>query len=105
MKSNPKTANAVRLLAAIAIIALAAYWAGARWGAHGPANVEALQTQRTAPGRGAAGAAGLTEEESRTINIYRQASPGVANINTRTVENDMFMRPVAMEGAGSRICN
>jgi S1-C subfamily serine protease len=100
MNSNPKAANAIRLLAAVALIALAAYWAGARWGPRGPANVEALHTQRTAPGR-AASTAGLTEDESRTINIYRQASPGVANINTRTVENDMFMRPVAMEGAGS----
>ncbi len=100
MNSNPRAANALRVLIAGALIALAAYWAGARWGAHGPANVEALQTQR-APGRGTPGFAGLTDEESRTISIYRQASPGVANINTRTVETDMFMRPVAMEGAGS----
>jgi S1-C subfamily serine protease len=100
MSSNPKAANAVRLLIAGALIALAAYWAGARWGVHEPASVEALRTQRTA-GRGTPNTAGLTDEESRNINIYRQASPGVANINTQTVENDMFMRPVAMEGAGS----
>jgi S1-C subfamily serine protease len=100
MSSNPKTANAIRLLLAGALIALAAYWTGSRWGAHEPASVEALQTQRAA-GRGAPAISGLTDEESRNINIYRQASPGVANINTQTVENDMFMRPVAMEGAGS----
>jgi S1-C subfamily serine protease len=98
MNTNSRTANIARLLAVAALIALGAYWAGARWGAHGPANVEALQTQRTVsrplP-------AGLTDDESRTINIYRQASPGVANINTKTVENDVFMRPIAMEGAGS----
>jgi S1-C subfamily serine protease len=100
MNANPKAANAVRLLIAGALIALGAYWAGSRWGAHEPRNVEALQTQRTA-GRGSSGATGLTDEETRNINIYRQASPGVANINTQTVETDMFMRPVAMEGAGS----
>ncbi|HUK32242.1 MAG TPA: trypsin-like peptidase domain-containing protein [Candidatus Acidoferrum sp.] len=100
MNSNPKAANAVRLLIAGLMIALSAYWAGARWGSHEPANVEALQSQR-GPGRGAGGTSGLTDEETRNINIYRQASPGVANINTQTVENDMFMRPIAMEGAGS----
>jgi S1-C subfamily serine protease len=98
MNTNSRAANAARLLAVAALIALAAYWAGAQWGAHGPANVEALQTQRTATH---AAPAGLTEDETRTINIYRQASPGVANINTRAVEYDRFQGPVAMEGAGS----
>jgi S1-C subfamily serine protease len=98
MSTNPRAANVVRLLAVGALIALAAYWAGARWGEHGPANVSALQAQRTAS---RPVPAGLTDDESRTINIYRSASPGVANINTKTVENDVFMRPVAMEGAGS----
>jgi S1-C subfamily serine protease len=100
MNTNSRAANIVRLLSVAALIALAAYWAGARWGAHGPAIVEALQTQ-SAASHAAPGAAGLTDDESRTVNIYRQTTPGVANINTRTVENDMFMRPVAMEGAGS----
>ncbi len=100
MNTNSRAARTVRLLAIGALIGLAAYWAGARWGERGPADVQALQTQRTAS-RTAGNTAGLTEDELRTVNIYRQTTPGVANINTRTVENDMFMRPVAMEGAGS----
>jgi putative serine protease PepD len=80
-----------------ALIALGAYWAGARWGPHEPARVEALQAQKTS-GRGTAG---LTEEETRTVNIYRQATPAVANINTRAVEYDFFQNAVPVEGAGS----
>lgn len=97
MNRNSRNANIFRLVAVGALIALAAYWAGARWGAHGPASVEALQGQK-APVRAAAG---LTEDESRTVNIYRQASPAVANINTRAVEYDFFQNAVPVEGAGS----
>jgi S1-C subfamily serine protease len=100
MNTNSRTANAARILAVGVLIALAAYWAGARWGAHGPASVEALQAQRTA-NQSAPNTAGLTEDESRTVGIYRRASPGVANINTRAVEYDRFEGPVSMEGAGS----
>ena len=35
------------------------------------------------------------------MRIYRQASPAVANIVTRTVEYDFFYNPVPVEGAGS----
>jgi S1-C subfamily serine protease len=100
MSTNSRAANAARLLAVGVLIALAAYWAGARWGAHEPASVEALQAQRTA-NQSAPSTAGLTEDESRTVGIYRRTSPGVANINTRAVEYDRFEGPVSMEGAGS----
>jgi len=97
MSDTVKTTNAIRLMLVGALIALGAYWAGARWGPHEPARVEALQAQKTS-GRGTAG---LTEEETRTVNIYRQATPAVANINTRAVEYDFFQNAVPVEGAGS----
>ncbi len=97
MSGNMKTATTIRLIALAAIIALGAYWAGSRWGSHEPASVEALQGQK-APARGTAA---LTEDEARTVNIYRQASPAVANINTRAVEYDFFQNAVPVEGAGS----
>jgi len=97
MSNTVRTINAIRLMLVGALIALGAYWAGARWGPHEPARVEALQAQKTS-GRGTAG---LTEEETRTVNIYRQATPAVANINTRAVEYDFFQNAVPVEGAGS----
>jgi S1-C subfamily serine protease len=97
MSDTVRTTNAIRLMFVGALIALGAYWAGARWGPHEPARVEALQAQKTS-GRGTAG---LTEEETRTVNIYRQATPAVANINTRAVEYDFFQNAVPVEGAGS----
>ncbi|HXQ98246.1 MAG TPA: trypsin-like peptidase domain-containing protein [Candidatus Limnocylindrales bacterium] len=98
MSGNLRTSNAVRLMVVGALIALGAYWAGARWGPRGPARVEALlQAQKTS----SRGSTGLTEEEMRTVNIYRQATSAVANINTRIVEYDFFQNPVAAEGAGS----
>jgi S1-C subfamily serine protease len=97
MSDTVRTTNAIRLMFVGALIALGAYWAGARWGPHEPTRVEALQAQKTS-GRGTAG---LTEEETRTVNIYRQATPAVANINTRAVEYDFFQNAVPVEGAGS----
>ena len=42
-------------------------------------------------------------ERTKSINvkIYSQAAPAVANIVTRTLEYDVFMEPVPVEGAGS----
>jgi len=75
------------------IIGLAAYWAGARWGSHGPLSVGAdLETQK--PGE-------LTADEALNVRIYKQTSPAVANIVTRAVEYDFFLNPVPVEGAGS----
>jgi len=98
------TFNRVRVIVAALVIILGAYWAGTRFGSHGPTNVEAVP-----PGAGRSGAlynvaardAALTEDESINVRIYRQASPAVANILTKATEYDFFMDPVPVEGAGS----
>jgi putative serine protease PepD len=43
----------------------------------------------------------LLGDEALYVKIYSQAAPAVANINTRTLEYDVFMEPVPVEGAGS----
>ena len=91
---------------AAAVLILGAYWAGARWGQHGPTSVEAVPS---GSGAGAAGNAAevaahegsLTGEEALNVRIYRQAAPAVANILTKATEYDFFMDPVPVEGAGS----
>ncbi len=98
------TFNRVRVIVAALVIILGAYWAGTRFGLHGPTNVEAVP-----PSAGGSGAlynvaardAALTEDESINVRIYRQASPAVANILTKATEYDFFMDPVPVEGAGS----
>ena len=98
------TFNRVRVIVAALVIILGAYWAGTRFGSHGPTNVEAVP-----PSAGGSGAlynvaareAALTEDESINVRIYRQASPAVANILTKATEYDFFMDPVPVEGAGS----
>ena len=89
-------ANRIRWAAIIAFLTLTAYWAGARWGAHAPVKVEALSEPRSLPP-----GLNLTEEETRTIGIYKQVAPGVANIITQAVEYDFFEEAVPVEGAGS----
>jgi len=98
------TFNRARVIVAALVIILGAYWAGTRFGSHGPTNVEAVPR-----GAGRTGAlynvaardAALTEDESINVRIYRQASPAVANILTKATEYDFFMDPVPVEGAGS----
>lgn len=96
--------NRARVIVAALVIIFGAYWAGARFGSHGPTNVEAVPS---GAGRGgalenaAARDAALTEEESINVRIYRQASPAVANILTKATQFDFFMDPVPVEGAGS----
>ena len=89
------TARAMRLLAIGLIIGLAAYWAGSRYGQHAPEKVAAL------PEPEAGATPSLDSTESENVRIYREASPAVANIVTRTVEYDFFFNPVPVEGAGS----
>lgn len=103
MSDNPKASNIVRLLLAGALIAMAAYWAGTRWGSHEEARVESVGAQNAAqrPAGSAVNTSGLTESEARTVKIYSQVSPSVANINTKAVEYDFFRNPVPVEGAGS----
>lgn len=89
----------LRLLAVGLIIGLAAYWAGSRYGDRVPVAVDAVRAPTLAPA--AATEAGLDATESENVRIYRQASPAVGNIVTKTVEYDFFFNPVPVEGAGS----
>ncbi len=87
--------RAIRLLAIGLIIGLGAYWAGSRYGSHSPSSVSAV------PALAVASESGLDPTETENVHIYRQASPAVANIVTRTVEYDFFFNAVPVEGAGS----
>src|SRR5215470_17722086 len=102
-----KRGSALRPLAAIALLILVAYWAGARWGPRGPVSVEAVPpvaVRSDAPIRNASLAerdAALSNDEVLNVKIYRQASPAVANVLTKATEYDFWMDPVPVEGAGS----
>jgi S1-C subfamily serine protease len=95
MKQNGGEGRTIRLLAIGLIIGLGAYWAGSRYGKPIPVTVNALRAPAAASEKG------LDQTETENINIYKQASPAVANIVTRTVEYDFFFNPVPVEGAGS----
>jgi S1-C subfamily serine protease len=95
MKKNGDQGQALRLLAIGLMIGLGAYWAGSRYGQRNPVSVSALPAPAAGPEKG------FDQTETENINIYRQASPAVANIVTRTVEYDFFFNPVPVEGAGS----
>jgi S1-C subfamily serine protease len=107
--SAGKTANAVRLAIVAIVLISGAYWAGGRWGEHGPKRVEALPVaaKPAAPAsfhespRDAARDSGLTDDESINVHVYREASAAVANVLTKATEYDFFMDPVPVEGAGS----
>ncbi|HKV25305.1 MAG TPA: trypsin-like peptidase domain-containing protein [Candidatus Acidoferrum sp.] len=100
-------ANALRLAILAVVLIGGAYWAGGRWGQRQPRKVEALP----ASGQPVAGMmdvadtaardAGLTDDESINVRVYRTVSPAVANILTKATEYDFFMDPVPVEGAGS----
>src|SRR5438874_326053 len=95
------TSNRARIFLAALVLILGAFWAGARFGPHDPAKVEAgpmgSPNLPSVPPRDRA----LTDDESINVRIYRQASPAVANILTKATEYDFFMDPVPVEGAGS----
>ena len=96
MTHDPSKHRTVRLLVLGLIIGLGAYWLGSRYGRPEPTAVKALrETSSTAP------EGNLDPTESENVRIYRQASPAVANIVTKTVEYDFFFNPVPVEGAGS----
>jgi putative serine protease PepD len=86
----------VRLLALGLALVLGAYWAGSRWGQRQPQSVGAVPVSFPEPKPGE-----LLGEEAIYVKIYSQAAPAVANILTRTLEYDVFMEPVPVEGAGS----
>ena len=92
----------LRLSALAVLIALAAYWAGSRWGPRQTASVEAFPSPAQAPASASlAGATQLSPDEAINVKIYGQAAPAVANIVTRTLEYDVFFEPVSVAGAGS----
>jgi S1-C subfamily serine protease len=86
----------LRLLAMGLVLVLGSYWAGSRWGQRQPQRVEAVPVVFPEPK-----AAELTGDEIMNVRIYSQAAPAIANIVTRTLEYDVFMEPVPVEGAGS----
>lgn len=91
----------IRLLLFAAVITLAAYWAGARWGPRGPLSVGANQNGPASGRLRELNLKGLTDDEARTVQIYHQTAPAVANVMTKAVEYDFFMNAVPVEGAGS----
>jgi S1-C subfamily serine protease len=97
MNQKRNESRAVRFLIIGLIIGLGAYWAGSRYGQHTPATVNARGTLTLTNGTESS----LDPTETENVRIYRQASPAVANIVTRTVEYDFFYNPVPVEGAGS----
>ena len=104
--ASGKRNSVLRPLAAIAILILAAYWAGARWGPRGPLKVEAVPPVPADSGslRSTSAAtrdALLSSDEVMNVRIYRDASPAVANVLTKATEYDFWMDPVPVEGAGS----
>src|ERR1700719_2115883 len=95
MTTGKNDRSAIRLLAIGLIIGLGAYWLGSRYGKPAPQSVDALRLNAPASGNA------LDAFEAENVRIYRQASPAVANVVTRTVEYDFFFNPVPVEGAGS----
>src|SRR2546429_2713276 len=77
------TSNRARIFLAALVLILGAFWAGARFGPHGPSKVEAVPLRSSGLSQVAARDSGLTEDESINVRIYRQASPAVANILTK----------------------
>jgi putative serine protease PepD len=95
MTEGKNKGGVVRLLALGLDLVLGAYWAGSRWGQRQPQRVEAVPAAFPNPK-----ANELVGDEVLTVKIYSQAAPAVANIVTRTLEYDVFMEPVPVEGAG-----
>ncbi len=58
--------RAIRLILLGMMIGFAAYWAGARWGAHQATKVEALPISAKGEGNGS-----LTDEETINVRVYR----------------------------------
>src|ERR1700679_3194261 len=97
MNQKSNEGRALRFLTIGLIVGLGVYWAGSRYGPHATATVNARPVLAVVNGS----ETGLDPTETENVRIYRQASPAVANIVTRTVEYDFFFNPVPVEGAGS----
>jgi S1-C subfamily serine protease len=101
MTKGKDKSGVVRLLALGLALVLAAYWAGSRWGQRQPVHVEAVPAAALPDPNPNPKPNELLGDEVLTVKIYSQAAPAVANIVTRTLEYDVFMEPVPVEGAGS----
>ena len=101
----PRWAHVLVVLAAVGI---AGYWAG-QWAARPTAESALTSAPLDAPAvarvESAVSApvspASLSEDERRTVEVYRRASPAVVNITTRTVEWDFFYGATPGGGTGS----
>src|SRR5579872_7264033 len=98
MTTGKSKGGVIRLLALGLALVLGAYWAGSRWGQRQPERVEAVPVPVAFP---EPKSNELVGDEAINVKIYSQAAPAVANIVTRTLEYDVFMEPVPVEGAGS----
>jgi S1-C subfamily serine protease len=96
MREGKDSRGVIRLLALGLVLVLGAYWAGSRWGQRQPQSVGAVPVSFPEPKPQE-----LLGDEAIYVKIYSQAAPAVANIVTRTLEYDVFMEPVPVEGAGS----
>src|SRR6202795_3661917 len=96
MRERKDSRGVIRLLALGLVLVLGAYWAGSRWGQRQPQSVGAVPASFPEPKPGE-----LLGDETIYVKIYSQSAPAVANIVTRTLEYDVFMEPVPVEGAGS----
>lgn len=96
MRPSSKFRRPVQMLSLGVIIGLGAYWIGSRWPARLPSRGGGVPEPTVS-----ASDSGLDPTEADNVRIYKQASPAVANIVTRTVEYDFFLNPVPVEGAGS----
>ncbi|HEV7967165.1 MAG TPA: trypsin-like peptidase domain-containing protein [Candidatus Acidoferrales bacterium] len=96
MSGGKDSRGVIRLLALGLMLVLGSYWAGSRWGQRQPQSVQAVPVSFPEPKPGE-----LLGDEAIYVKIYSQAAPAVANIVTRTLEYDVFMEPVPVEGAGS----
>jgi S1-C subfamily serine protease len=105
MSERGNLRRALRFLAIGLIIGLGAYWAGSRYGQKNPISVNAVPaaagSANEIPPLDSASNGLLDATEAENVRIYKQVSPSVANILTRTVEYDFFFNPVPIEGAGS----
>jgi putative serine protease PepD len=98
MSEGKDSRGVIRLLALGLVLVLGAYWAGSRWGQRQPESVGAVPVSLSFP---EPKPGDLLGDEAIYVKIYSQAAPAVANIVTRTLEYDVFMEPVPVEGAGS----
>jgi S1-C subfamily serine protease len=96
MTKEKDSRGIVRLLAMGLALVLGAYWAGSRWGQRQPEHVDAVPVVFPDLKKSE-----LVGDELVNVTVYSQAAPAVANIVTRTLEYDVFLEPVSVEGAGS----